>query len=212
MNTMIIGIAGPSAGGKTSVTNLICERIEVGHALVIRYDDYYKDQSHLTFEERVKTNYDHPNAFDTDLLIEHIKDLKGGKPIQKPIYDFTEHNRKKETEKVMPRDVIIIEGIFSLLDERLRELLDTKVYVYEDSDICFIRRLKRDTAERGRTLENVIDQYMQTVKPMQEQFIEPTKKYADVIILRGKTNSVAIEMIADNIARFLKSVKRKRVG
>lgn len=205
MNAMVIGIAGPSAGGKTSVTELIKEEIGKNNVVVLKYDDYYKAQDHLTFEERVKVNYDHPNAFDTDLLIQDLVALREGQNIEKPTYDFKNHTRSKKTELILAKSVIIVEGIFTLLEEDLRRLLDVKVYVYEDNDICLIRRLKRDTGERGRSIDSVIEQYTTTVKPMQEQFIEPTRKFADVIILRGKKNDVAIKMISDNIKKFLKN-------
>ncbi len=204
MDTLIIGIAGPSAGGKTSLTNKIDSYLEHSDVIIIKYDDYYKDQSNISFEQRLKTNYDHPSSFDTELLINDLKKLKEGKSIEKPLYDFKEHNRKKETEIVNPKKVIILEGLFTLLDEELRNLLDIKLYVLEDSDICFIRRLLRDTKERGRTIENVIDQYTKTVKPMQEKFVDPTKKYADLIVLRAKENDIAIKMIIDRIKKELK--------
>lgn len=205
METMIVGIAGPSAGGKTSVAEELQKYGKENQIVILKYDDYYKDQSDIPFEQRIKTNYDHPNAFDTELFISDICKLKEGKSIKKPIYDYALHTRKKEVEIVEPHPVIIIEGLFALLEEELRKHLDLKIYVYEDSDICFIRRLKRDTIERNRSIESIIDQYMQTVKPMQEKFIEPTKKYADVIILRGKENKVAIKIIAENMNKFLKT-------
>ncbi len=203
MDTLIIGIAGPSAGGKTSLTNKINDNLDHSDVIIIKYDDYYKDQSDMSFEQRLETNYDHPSSFDTELLISDLKKLKEGKTIEKPLYDFKEHNRKKETEIVEPKKVIILEGLFTLLDEELRDLLDIKLYVLEDSDICFIRRLLRDTKERGRTIESVIEQYTKTVKPMQEKFVEPTKKYADLIVLRAKENDIAIKMIIDRIKKEL---------
>ncbi len=203
MDTLIIGIAGPSAGGKTSLTNKINDNLDHSDVIIIKYDDYYKDQSDMSFEQRLETNYDHPSSFDTELLISDLKKLKEGKTIEKPLYDFKEHNRKKETEIVEPKKVIILEGLFTLLDEELRDLLDIKLYVLEDSDICFIRRLLRDTKERGRTIDSVIEQYTKTVKPMQEKFVDPTKKYADLIVLRAKENDIAIKMIIDRIKKEL---------
>ncbi len=203
MDTLIIGIAGPSAGGKTSLTNKINDNLDHSDVIIIKYDDYYKDQSDISFEQRLKTNYDHPSSFDTELLISDLKKLKDGQAIEKPLYDFKEHNRKEETEIVEPKKVIILEGLFTLLDEELRNLLDIKLYVLEDSDICFIRRLLRDTKERGRTIESVIEQYTKTVKPMQEKFVDPTKKYADLIVLRAKENDIAIKMIIDRIKKEL---------
>lgn len=207
MKTMVIGIAGPSAGGKTSVARAIQQGVKADQVLILKYDDYYKDQSDIPLEERILTNYDHPNAFDTELLIEDICKLKEGKQIEKPIYDYQYHTRKKETEIIKPHPVIVIEGLFTLLESELRDKLDLKIYVNEDSDICFIRRLKRDTIERGRTAESVIKQYIETVKPMQEKFIENTKKYADVIILRGKENQVGIKIIVNDIDKFLNTKK-----
>ncbi len=197
---LIIGIAGPSAGGKTTVTNKILEQFPEDTITVIKYDDYYKDQSELTMEERVKTNYDHPNAFDTDLLIADLMRLKSGVAIEKPVYDFVEHNRSEQTERIEPGNIIIVEGLFTLLESRIRELLDIKVYVTADSDECFIRRLKRDTVERGRTTESIINQYLNTVKPMKEKFIDPTRKFADVIVLRGGENHVAVQMVTHMIS------------
>lgn len=196
---LIIGIAGPSAGGKTTVTDKILEQFPENTITVIKYDDYYKDQSHMSMDERVKTNYDHPNAFDTDLLIADLMKLRQGMAIEKPVYDFVEHNRSEVTERIEPGNIIIVEGLFTLLESRIRELLDIKVYVTADSDECFIRRLKRDTVERGRTTESVIEQYLTTVKPMKEKFIDPTSKYADVIVLRGGQNLVAIQMVTHMI-------------
>ncbi len=203
MSALVIGIAGPSAGGKTSLTQKIENELDFDEVVMIRYDDYYKTQDNLIFEERLKTNYDHPNAFDTDLLIKDVKALKAGKTINKPLYDFKEHTRKKEVEEIKAKKVIIIEGIFTLLDEELRNLLDIKLYVSEDSDICFIRRLQRDTKERGRSIESVITQYMATVKPMQEKFVTPTQKFADIIILRARENQIAIKMLIDRIKKEL---------
>lgn len=204
MKTYIIGIAGPSAGGKTSLTEEIQRRLNSDDFLIIKYDDYYKNQDHLEFEKRVQTNYDHPDAFDTHLLIEDLKKLKQGKQINKPVYDYNLHTRKKETELITSKSVIVLEGIFALLDEELRDLLDIKIYVNEDSDICFIRRLQRDTKERGRTQESIINQYLDTVKPMQEQFIDPTKKFADLIIPRAKENEIAIKILTDKIKTIIK--------
>ncbi len=203
MSLLLIGIAGPSAGGKTTVTQKIMENFSDSQVTLISYDDYYKDQSHLTRDERKLTNYDHPKAFDTDLLVEHLTDLIKGKKIQKPIYDFTVNNRSKQTETLEPSNIIIVEGLFTLYEKQLRDLIDVKVYVEADADECFIRRLIRDRNERGRSTQSVIDQYLTTVKPMQERFIEPTRKFADVIVLRGGENGVAIEMVSQMINKQL---------
>ena len=165
---------------------------------------YYKDQSHLSMEERVKTNYDHPMAFDNDLLVEHLKALINGKSIEKPSYDFTVHNRSKETAIVESRDIILVEGILILEDPRIRELLDIKVYVDTDADIRILRRLVRDINERGRTVESVVDQYLNIVRPMHLQFTEPSKKYADIIIPEGGHNYVAIDLLMAKIRDILK--------
>ncbi len=201
-NCLIIGIAGPSAGGKTTVTKKIKEKFG-NEVIIIKYDDYYHDQAHLTPEERRKINYDHPNAFDTDLLIEHLKVLMSGKEVNIPIYDYTIDTRSNETKTVKPKSIIIIEGLFTLLEEEIRNLLDIKIYVETDLDICFIRRLKRDIKERKRTLESVIDQYVTTVKPMHEQFINPTRKYADFVVLNGGKNPIVIDMINNMISSKL---------
>jgi uridine kinase len=200
---ILIGITGGTGSGKSTVSREIFNSIHKTNVAVIEQDSYYKDQSHLTFEERVKTNYDHPFAFDNPLLIEHLKDLLDNKPIEKPIYDFERHTRKKETITVEPKDIIILEGILILSDEDVRNLLDIKIFVDTDSDVRVIRRIVRDIKERGRTLESVIDQYMETVRPAHLQFIEPTKKYADIIIPEGGYNKVAIDIIVAKINSIL---------
>ena len=201
---LIIGIAGPSAGGKTTVANDIVDNFDKDIVTIISFDDYYKDQSHMEMETRYKTNYDHPNAFDIDLLLEDIKLLRKGITISKPIYDFTKHNRSLEVEQVKPTKIIVIEGLFVLLDKRIVDMLDIKLYVETDSDECFIRRLLRDIEGRGRTMDQVVDQYLKTVKPMYLEFIKPTKINADIIIPRGGGNNVAIELIVHKILGFIK--------
>lgn len=191
---VVIGVAGGSGSGKTTVTKAIYEHFQGHSILMLEQDFYYKDQSHLPFEERLKTNYDHPLAFDNDLLIEHINKLLNYEPIDKPVYDYTLHTRSNDVIRVEPKDVIILEGILVLEDERLRNLMDIKVYVDTDADIRIIRRLLRDIKERGRTLESVIEQYVNVVRPMHNQFIEPTKRYADIIIPEGGHNHVAIDL------------------
>jgi uridine kinase len=200
---VVIGVAGGSGSGKTSVTKAIYESFK-GHSItMIQQDYYYKDQSDLPFEERLKTNYDHPLAFDNDLLIQHIKTLLRYEPIEKPVYDYSLHTRSKEIIDVEPKDVIILEGILVLEDERLRNLMDIKLFVDTDADIRIIRRLSRDIKERGRTLDSVIDQYTNVVRPMHNQFIEPTKRYADVIIPEGGQNHVAIDLMVTKIQTIL---------
>jgi len=200
---VVIGIAGGSGSGKTSVTNSIYEVFKENSVVVIEQDYYYKDQSDLAFEERLKTNYDHPLAFDTDLLIEHINALLERKPIQKPVYNYALHTRSEETVLIEPKDVIILEGILVLEDIRLRELMDIKLFVDTDADLRIIRRLLRDINERGRTIDSVIDQYLKVVRPMHNQFIEPTKRYADVIIPEGGQNEVAIDLMVTKIKTIL---------
>lgn len=197
---VIIGIAGGSCSGKTSIADILCEEFSDTNSIcIIREDDYYKDQTHKTMEERVKNNYDHPSAFDFDLMIEHIKQLIDGKTIEKPTYDYTVHNRSEVTEIVHPTDVIILEGLFALYNPEIRELEDIKVFVDTQADVRFIRRLKRDVRERNRTVENITEQYLTTVKPMHDQFIEPTKEHADLIIPRGKRNVVAVDILRTKI-------------
>lgn len=200
---ILIGITGGTGSGKTTVAKEIYRSIKGKNVVIIEQDSYYKDQSHLSFEEREKTNYDHPFAFDNDLLIKHLKDLLRYNPIEKPIYDFEQHTRKKETITVQPKEIIILEGILILNDERIRDLLDIKIFVDTDSDVRVIRRITRDIRERGRTLDSVIEQYMTTVRPAQLQFVEPTKKYADIIIPEGGYNKVAIDIVATKINSML---------
>jgi len=200
---VVIGVAGGSGSGKTSVTKAIYESFKGHSILIIEQDYYYKDQSHLPFEERLKTNYDHPLAFDNDLLIEHIQKLLRYESIEKPVYDYTIHTRSDQVIPVEPRDVIILEGILILEDERLRDLMDIKLFVDTDADLRIIRRLTRDIKERGRTFDSVIDQYVNVVRPMHNQFIEPTKRYADVIIPEGGQNHVAIDLMVTKIQTIL---------
>lgn len=200
---VVIGVAGGSGSGKTTVTKAIYEHFQGHSILMLEQDFYYKDQSHLPFEERLKTNYDHPLAFDNDLLIEHINKLLNYEPIEKPVYDYTLHTRSNEVIRVEPKDVIILEGILVLEDERLRNLMDIKVYVDTDADIRIIRRLLRDIKERGRMLESVIEQYVNVVRPMHNQFVEPTKRYADIIIPEGGHNHVAIDLMVTKIQTIL---------
>ncbi|GKV66759.1 MULTISPECIES: uridine kinase [unclassified Sporosarcina] len=202
---VVIGIAGGSGSGKTSVTKKIHEVFQGHSVVVIEQDDYYRDQSHLVFEERLQTNYDHPLAFDTDLLIRHIEELLDRKPIQKPTYDYTIHTRSAETITVESQDVIILEGILALEDERLRNLMDIKLFVDTDSDIRIIRRILRDINDRGRTVDSVVEQYLSVVRPMHNQFIEPTKKYANIIIPEGGENAVAIDLMVTKIKTILAS-------
>ncbi|MEK3991291.1 MULTISPECIES: uridine kinase [Robertmurraya] len=200
---VVIGVAGGSGSGKTSVTKSIYETFKGHSILMLEQDFYYKDQSHLPFEERLKTNYDHPLAFDNDLLIEHIESLLSYEAIEKPVYDYSVHTRSSDVIHVEPKDVIILEGILILEDERLRNLMDIKLYVDTDADLRIIRRLVRDIKERERSMDSVIDQYVNVVRPMHNQFIEPTKRYADIIIPEGGHNFVAIDLMVTKIQTIL---------
>ncbi|MHA3225554.1 uridine kinase [Globicatella sulfidifaciens] len=202
---IVIGVSGASGSGKSSVSKRILEIFSEMSILVLQQDFYYKDQTHLPFEERLKTNYDHPLAFDNDLFIEHLEKLMKSETIDKPVYDFANHTRSTETIHQEPRDVIIVEGILILDDKRVRDLLDIKIYVDTDSDICLARRILRDINERGRTVDSVINQYVEVVKPMFHQFVEPTKRYADIIIPEGGYNQVAIDLLATKVRSILEN-------
>lgn len=201
-NIMVIGIAGGTGSGKTTLTQKIKEAF-LDDVVVLSHDYYYKSNSSLPFEERVNLNYDHPNAFDTDLLIEHVKALKEGKTIHHPVYSFVEHTRLEESVETRPAKVIIVEGILIFENKELCDLMDIKVFVDTDADLRIIRRLLRDVKERGRDLDSVINQYIGTVKPMHEQFVDPSKKQADIIIPEGGFNSVALTMLLERIKNFL---------
>jgi uridine kinase len=206
---LFIGISGGSGSGKTTIVRRIFKEVPERSIAIIEHDAYYKDQSNITYEERCKTNYDHPFAFDTDLFVEHIKELKKGSVIQKPIYDYSTHNRKKETIKVEPKEIIIVEGLLVFYEERIRDLLDIKIFVDTDADIRILRRINRDMRDRGRSLESIMNQYMSTVRPAHEQFIEPTKKYADIIVTEGGNNLVAVDLMVTKIKSLLYNNKRK---
>ena len=200
---ILIGITGGTGSGKSTIAREIYKQFGDSTIAMIEQDSYYKDQSNLSYEQRIKTNYDHPDAFDTSLLVKHLNLLLEGKVIEKPIYDFELHNRKKETVIVKSKEIIIFEGILVLAEKILRDMLDIKIYVDTDADVRFIRRLTRDISERGRTTDSVINQYLKVVKPMHEQFTEPTKRHADIIIPEGGHNKVAIDIITANISQIL---------
>lgn len=202
---LVIGIAGGSGSGKTSVTHAIYDVFKKHSVVVIEQDYYYKDQTHLEFDQRLGVNYDHPLAFDTDLLIEHMDRLLQRESIEKPVYDYALHTRSTETVLIEPKDVIILEGILVLEDERLRDLMDIKLFVDTDADLRIIRRILRDLNERGRSIDSVIEQYLTVVRPMHNQFIEPTKRYADIIIPEGGQNAVAIDLMVTKIKTILES-------
>ena len=201
-DVIVIGIAGGTGSGKSTLVRKIKEAFG-NDITVLSHDFYYKEHNSIPFEERKKLNYDHPSAFDTDLMIEHIKQLKEGKSIKRPVYDFTIHNRIDETVEVYPSKVIIVEGILIFENEELRNLCDIKVFVDTDADVRIIRRIMRDVKERGRTLDSVVNQYLTTVKIMHEEFVEPSKKYVDIIIPEGGYNTVAVEMLNERINSLL---------
>jgi len=192
---VVIGVAGGSGSGKTTVVRRIIESLGDDQVTLLEHDRYYRDRSELRLEERAALNYDHPDALDTELMVRHLEELRAGRQVEIPVYDFARYARRPVTETAPPRRAIIVEGILIYVDATLRALMDVKVFVDTDADTRFIRRLTRDVAERGRTMESVIDQWQATVKPMHFEFVEPTKRYADLIIPRGGHNSVAIDML-----------------
>jgi uridine kinase len=195
MSSFVIGVAGGSGSGKTTVVRRIVDSLGPEQVTLLDHDRYYRDRNDLRLEERAALNYDHPDALETDLLVRHVRELKSGKPVNVPQYDFTRHARLSETETFQPRRALIVEGILVFTDAALRDLMDIKVFVDTDSDTRFIRRLQRDVAQRGRTMDSVIDQYQNTVKPMHLEFVEPSKRYADVIIPLGGHNTVAVDLL-----------------
>ena len=204
MGTVIIGIAGGSASGKTSVAERLFARNKSESLALIRLDDYYKKLDNMTYEQRSQINFDHPDSIDFELLREHLLQLKAGHAIDKPIYDFTVHNRSDKVEHVQPVDVIILEGILTLAEASVRELCDIKIFVDTPDDIRFIRRLERDINERKRTVDSVVNQYLATVRPMHIQFVEPSKKFADIIIPWGGQNPIVIDIISSKISSIIK--------
>lgn len=203
MKPVIVGVAGGTGSGKTTVSHAILERVGRDRIAYIQHDSYYRDLSHLPLEERARVNFDHPDALENELLIQHLQQLIAGQPAEIPIYDFTTHTRRKETRTVLPHRVILLEGILIFADKTLREMMDVKIFVDTDADIRFIRRLERDIAERGRTMESVIRQYLETVRPMHLEFVEPSKRYADIIIPEGGFNTIAIDMVVARIEALL---------
>ena len=205
-SSFVIGVGGGSGSGKTTVVRRIVDSLGPEHVTLLQHDRYYRDRNDLRLEERAALNYDHPNSLETDLLVSHVKELKKGHPVQVPAYDFTRHARLAETETFQPRRALIVEGILVFTDAALRDLMDIKVFVDTDSDTRFIRRLQRDVAERGRTMESVIDQYQGTVKPMHLEFVEPSKRYADVIVPLGGHNTVAVDLLLTMLRSVTKPV------
>ncbi|MBR0163754.1 MAG: uridine kinase [Lachnospiraceae bacterium] len=203
-NILMIGIAGGTGSGKTTITRKIMERFGE-EVTVINHDNYYKSHHDLTYEERTKLNYDHPNAFDTDMMVDDLQKIRDGKEIACPIYDYTIHDRSENTLTIRPSNIVVIEGILIFHEESLRRLMDIRLFVDTDADERILRRILRDVNERGRTLDSVINQYLTTVKPMHEAFVEPSKRYADVIIPVGGENEVALDMVLGRIAAHLAS-------
>lgn len=203
VHPVIIGVAGGSGSGKTTVVREIIRKIGKQQVTVIHHDSYYREVGHLSLEERTRINYDHPDSLETPLLVEHLNTLRGGLGVHVPVYDFAEHNRTAQTVDCQPRKVIIVDGLLILWDAELRALMDIKVYVDTDADLRFIRRLKRDINDRGRSAESVIDQYTTTVRPMHLEFVEPSKRYADVIIPDGGYNRVGVDMLLTKIRSVL---------
>lgn len=205
---LVVAVAGGSGSGKTSVARAIVAAVD-GDAVLLDQDAYYKDLGHLPFEERTRVNFDHPDAFDTELLVAHLQALKARRPIRKPTYDYAAHTRAEATVAVAPRDVVLVEGILLFTDARLRAEFDIRLFVDVADDVRFIRRLRRDTCDRGRSVQSVIDQYLTTVRPMHLEFVEPSKRWADVILPEGGENSVGIELVQAQVERAL---ARRRQG
>jgi len=208
MASFVIGVAGGSGSGKTTVVRRIVDSLGLDQVTLLDHDRYYRDRNDLRLEERAALNYDHPAALETDLMVSHVRALKAGQAVEVPQYDFTRHARLTETNTFQPRRALIVEGILVFTDAALRDLMDLKVFVDTDSDTRFIRRLRRDVAERGRTMESVIDQYQSTVKPMHLEFVEPSKRYVDVIIPLGGHNTVAVDLLLT----MLRSVAGRETG
>jgi uridine kinase len=204
---LVIGLAGGTGSGKTTVANVILDRVGAENIVFLPHDGYYKDLTELPENQRVEVNFDHPDSLDTALLVEHIQSLLRGEPVDVPIYDFTTHSRTTETQHLVPRDIILVEGILIFAEPRLLELFDVKIFVDTPADIRFIRRLQRDILERGRTVESVIHQYQTTVRPMHLEFVEPSKRHADVIIPEGGHNTVAMDMVVARISSLLNPIQ-----
>lgn len=200
---LTVGISGGTGSGKTTITNRLIEALSEDRILILQQDHYYKDLPHLPLEERAKQNFDHPESLDTPLLVSHVHALREGNAIERPVYDFTQHRRVPATVHLEPRPALIVEGILIFENEALRNLLDIKIFVDTDADLRFIRRMRRDVRERGRTAESVVDQYLSTVRPMHMEFIEPSKRYADVIIPEGGHNEVGIDLVIQKIRSLL---------
>ncbi|MCL4487014.1 MAG: uridine kinase [Chloroflexi bacterium] len=210
MRPVFIGVAGGSGSGKTTVSQAILGRVGGDQIAYLQHDAYYRDRSHLPLEERAKVNYDHPDSLETRLMVAQLKELRAGQAIEVPIYDFARHIRMAETRCVEPCPIVLVEGILIFVDRALREMFDIKIFVDTDSDLRFIRRLRRDITERGRTVQSVMEQYLETVRPMHLEFVEPSKRYADVIIPEGGYNTIAVDMVVARINAMLEASKDER--
>jgi uridine kinase len=208
MRSIVIAVAGGTGSGKTTVANEILQRVGAEHIAYIPHDAYYRDLSHLPPRERDQVNFDHPDSLESGLLVEHLKELRAGRAVEIPEYDFTTHTRTQRTRRVEPAPVILVEGILVFVEPELRQLFDVKLYVDTDADVRFIRRLRRDIEERGRSVESVCEQYLSTVRPMHMEFVEPSKRHANVIIPEGGFNEVAIEMVAARVRGLLEEHAR----
>ncbi len=206
---LVIGVAGGSGSGKTTVANIVLNRVGRHRIAYLPHDAYYRDLTNLPLNQRIQVNFDHPDSLESDLLVEHIQRLKNWETVQLPIYDFTHHSRTDQSIPVKPQRVILVEGILIYTEKKLRDLFDVKIFVDTDSDLRFIRRLQRDITERGRTTENVITQYLSTVRPMHLEFVEPSKRYADIIIPEGGLNEVAMDMVIARIESLLKDEQKE---
>ena len=199
---LVIGIAGGTGSGKTTLMDNLISRFQ-GDVTVLSHDNYYKRHDELTYDERCRLNYDHPDAYETDLMVSHLESLKNGLPVECPVYDYTVHNRSDSTVTIAPAKVILVEGILIFSDPALRDMMDVKIFVDTDADVRILRRIKRDVEERARSLDSVISQYLTTVKPMHEQFVEPSKRHSDIIVLEGGHNIVALDMIVERVKRHI---------
>ena len=200
---MIVGVAGGTGSGKTTVSEAILDRVGRDRIAYLQHDSYYRDRSHLPPDERAEINFDHPDALETELMVQHLEALQQGRAVEVPVYDFTRHVRRDETRTLRPRPVVLVEGILVLAEESLRRQMDVKLYVDTDADLRFIRRLRRDISERDRTLESVVEQYLDDVRPMHLEFVEPSKRYADLIIPEGGFNTVALDAVVAQVERLL---------
>ena len=204
MGSLVIGIAGGTGSGKTSVTNKILEYLDPAHVVVLQHDSYYKDLNAYGVHSAAQINFDHPDSLDTAMLIDHVRSLKGGSPVEQPLYNFATHRRMQETRLLEPKEIIIVEGILIFVERALRDLMDIKIYIDTDADERLVRRIRRDIVERGRSIDSIIQQYLTTVKPMHLEFVEPSKHWADIIIPRGLENSVAIDMVVTKIKSLVR--------